>query len=113
MHPRFELTCPRHHHYDRQLRIVRGTPFYGFHTKEREYIRITLYNPALVKKVAHVLSKGILLQHMKGIKDVWHQFQPHEAHVPFLLQVLVDNHMVGMGFLHTTRAKVQHHCGTC
>ncbi|CAN8017456.1 unnamed protein product, partial [Ixodes persulcatus] len=52
-------------------------PLYGFHNKERTFLKIYLYNPYSVKKVADLLLSGMVLKKV---------MQPHEAHIPFALQ---------------------------
>ncbi|KAM7309170.1 DNA polymerase zeta catalytic subunit [Ixodes scapularis] len=64
----------RHVHH---VEAFRGTPLYGFHNKERTFLKIYLYNPYSVKKVADLLLSGMVLKKV---------MQPHEAHIPFALQ---------------------------
>lgn len=46
---------PRHQHVF-GVQLVRGRPFYGFCEAERVFVKITLYNPRHVSKVAALLQ---------------------------------------------------------
>ncbi|XP_065331760.1 DNA polymerase zeta catalytic subunit isoform X2 [Cloeon dipterum] len=67
--------------------LVSGVPFYGYHEKEHQFFKIYLYNPNLIKKAAELLHNGSVLGRM---------FQPHEAHLPFTLQFMIDYNLQGM-----------------
>eukprot|EP00741_Cyanophora_paradoxa_P018140 tig00021038_g17514.t1 len=64
-----------------KVALVRGKPFYGYYPSERLFVKIYLYNPGLVSRAAALLQSGAVLGRA---------FQPHEAHIPFLLQLFVD-----------------------
>ncbi|CAB3369259.1 Hypothetical predicted protein [Cloeon dipterum] len=67
--------------------LVSGVPFYGYHEKEHQFFKIYFYNPNLIKKAAELLQNGSVLGRM---------FQPHEAHLPFTLQFMIDYNLQGM-----------------
>ncbi|KAH7435487.1 hypothetical protein KP509_06G067000 [Ceratopteris richardii] len=71
--------------------LVRGKKFYGFHAEEQLFVKIVLYHPQDVSRLSGILLGGGILNK---------QFQPYESHIPFLLQVLVDHNLAGMGHLH-------------
>lgn len=66
-------------------------PFYGYHPKEHQYLKIYLYNPNLIKRAATLLQNGAILSKI---------YQPHESHIPYILQFLIDYNLYGMSFLH-------------
>ncbi|KAL3678075.1 hypothetical protein R1sor_021031 [Riccia sorocarpa] len=76
--------------------LVRGKKYYGYHSNEQLFIKIVLYYPQEVARVSTLLLSG-------GIMN--HKFQPHEAHFPYLLQILIDHNLCGMGYLHLSSLK--------
>lgn len=63
---------------------------YGYHVKKHQFFKIYLYNPKLVGKVGTLLlNKAILAQ----------MFQPHEVHLNFTLQFMIDYNLHGMSNL--------------
>lgn len=83
-------------HHVHHVEAFRGTPLYGFHNKERTFLKIYLYNPYSVKKVADLLLSGMVLKKV---------MQPHEAHIPFALQFLIDHNLHGMSFVNVGKFK--------
>ncbi|XP_066138537.1 DNA polymerase zeta catalytic subunit isoform X3 [Euwallacea fornicatus] len=70
-----------------KISLVSGIPMYGYHAKKHQFLKIYLYNPSLVLKVgALLLNKHILAQ----------VFQPHEVHLNFTLQFMIDYNLHGM-----------------
>lgn len=67
------------------------SPFYGYHPKAHQFLKIYLYNPNLVRRVGNLLQNGAILGRV---------FQPHESHVPFILQFMIDYNLYGMSCLH-------------
>ncbi|KAL6779570.1 POLZ1 [Auxenochlorella protothecoides x Auxenochlorella symbiontica] len=84
----------RQHIFD--LTLVAAKAFYGYHAQDRAWVKISLYNPQDVRRAATLLQTGAVLGR------VW---QPHEAHVPYLLQFKIDFNLFGMGHLVLSRAK--------
>lgn len=58
---------------------------------EHQYLKIYLYNPMLIKRAASLFQNGAILGKI---------FQPHESHVPYVLQFLIDYNLYGMSFLY-------------
>ncbi|KAI4310958.1 hypothetical protein MLD38_035900 [Melastoma candidum] len=76
--------------------LVRARRFYGYHMSEELFVKIHLYNPHDVRRAAKLLLGGV----------VFDQFvQPHESHIPYLLQFLVDYNLYGMGHIHLLKIK--------
>ena len=78
-----------------KIAVVQGKPFYGFSVGEEVYFKIYLFNPNQVSRVCNLLRSGAIM----GRK-----FQPLEAHIPYLLQVLIDYNLYGMGYIHLGKA---------
>jgi DNA polymerase zeta len=70
---------------------VRGKPFYGFYPCDKIFLKVFVYNPANVMRMVTLLRSGAIMGQ---------QFQPYEAHIPFLLQVFIDCNLYGMNFVH-------------
>ncbi|XVF57453.1 hypothetical protein PTKIN_Ptkin06aG0206800 [Pterospermum kingtungense] len=76
--------------------LVRAKKFYGYHSSEKLFVKIYLYYPHDVSRAANLLLSGAVLDK---------SLQPHESHIPFILQFLVDYNLYGMGHLHLSRMK--------
>ncbi|CAN4108758.1 unnamed protein product [Withania somnifera] len=76
--------------------VVRARKFYGYHSSEELFLKIYLYHPQDVSRAANLLLGGAVLDK---------SLQPHESHIPFLLQFLVDYNLYGMGHLHVSKMK--------
>ncbi|ELU09366.1 hypothetical protein CAPTEDRAFT_106116 [Capitella teleta] len=85
---------PAQHVY--KIAVVAGIPMYGYHAEEQAFLKIFLYNPNMVKKVADLLLGGAVMNRA---------FQPHESHIPYHQQVFIDYNLYGMNLLHTAAVK--------
>lgn len=79
--------------------LISHRPFYGYHKSEHLYLKIYMYNPAFIKRAANLLQNGAILGRVN---------QPHESHLPYILQFLIDYNLYGMSFLHAPKAMVFH-----
>ncbi|XP_024028845.1 DNA polymerase zeta catalytic subunit isoform X2 [Morus notabilis] len=79
--------------------LVRARKFYGYHSSEELFVKIFFYYPHDVSRAANLLLSG-------GVLDKC--LQPHEAHIPFILQFLVDYNLYGMGHIHLSKMKFRH-----
>lgn len=50
-----------------------------------------MFNPRFVRRAANLLQNGAILNK---------NFHPHESHVPYILQFMIDFNLYGMSFLH-------------
>lgn len=50
-----------------------------------------MFNPRFVRRAANLLQNGAILNK---------NFHPHESHVPYILQFMIDYNLYGMSFLH-------------
>ncbi|XP_057595198.1 DNA polymerase zeta catalytic subunit isoform X2 [Hippopotamus amphibius kiboko] len=79
-----------------KVSLVSGMPFYGYHEKERHFMKIYLYNPAMVKRICELLQSGAIMNKC---------YQPHEAHIPYLLQLFIDYNLYGMNLINLAAVK--------
>ncbi|XP_073076870.1 DNA polymerase zeta catalytic subunit isoform X2 [Manis javanica] len=79
-----------------KVSLVSGMPFYGYHEKERHFMKIYLYNPAMVKRICELLQSGAIMNKF---------YQPHEAHIPYLLQLFIDYNLYGMNLINLAAVK--------
>ncbi|XP_028253994.1 DNA polymerase zeta catalytic subunit isoform X2 [Parambassis ranga] len=76
--------------------LVSGMPFYGYHAKEKHFMKIYLYNPQMVKRVCELLQSGAVMNK---------SYQPHEGHIPYLLQLFIDYNLYGMNLVNLAAVK--------
>ncbi|XP_077444018.1 DNA polymerase zeta catalytic subunit isoform X1 [Stigmatopora argus] len=76
--------------------LVSGMPFYGYHAKEKHFMKIYLYNPQMVKRVCELLQSGAVMNKI---------YQPHEGHIPYLLQLFIDYNLYGMNLVNLAAVK--------
>lgn len=62
-------------------------------------MKIFLYNPAFIRRAANLLQNGAILGQI---------FQPHESHVPYILQFMIDYNLYGMSFLYVPNKVVRY-----
>ncbi|XP_029451114.1 DNA polymerase zeta catalytic subunit isoform X2 [Rhinatrema bivittatum] len=79
-----------------KISLVSGMPFYGYHEKEKQFMKIYLYNPSMVKRVCELLQGGAIMNK---------SYQPHEGHVPYLLQLFMDYNLYGMNLINLAAVK--------
>lgn len=79
-----------------KITVVSGMPFYGYHAQEKPFMKIYLYNPQMVKRVSELLQGGAVMNKC---------FQPHEAHIPFLLQLFIDYNLYGMNLINLSAVR--------
>jgi len=70
---------------------VSGRPFYGYHPRQHNFIKVYFYNYYMLKRAAEQLSNGMILNQV---------LQPHESHVPYELQFMMDYNLQGMNLIH-------------
>ncbi|XP_041461218.1 DNA polymerase zeta catalytic subunit-like [Lytechinus variegatus] len=79
-----------------KISLVSGIPLYGYHKSERQFLKIYFYNPAVRRRAVELLQNGAVMNKI---------FQPHESHVPFNLQFLIDYNLYGMNMLNLAAVK--------
>ncbi|CAD5118869.1 unnamed protein product [Dimorphilus gyrociliatus] len=78
------------------VQTVRAFRMYGYSGEENVFFKLFLYDPADLKRVSTLLLEGAILNTV---------FQPHQVHVPYNLQFLIDYNLRGMDYLKAKRAK--------
>ncbi|KAK3098309.1 hypothetical protein FSP39_018263 [Pinctada imbricata] len=76
--------------------LVSGIPMYGFHPKEQQFLKIYFYNPGIIRKAADLLLGGAVMNK---------NFQPHESHIPYTLQMFIDYNLYGMNLINVAALK--------
>ncbi|KMQ94289.1 dna polymerase zeta catalytic subunit-like protein [Lasius niger] len=79
-----------------KIQRVSGIPFYGYHEKEHLFFKIYFYNPAIIKRTADLLQNGAILNQT---------FQAYEAHIPYILQFMIDYNLYGMNLINLNNIK--------
>ncbi|KAI8208778.1 DNA polymerase zeta catalytic subunit [Colletotrichum sp. SAR 10_76] len=73
-----------------RITLVKGVPFYGFHVGYRFFLKIYMFHPIVMTRLADLLQQGVILKK---------KFQPYEAHLQYLLQFMTDYNLYGCGYL--------------
>ncbi|KAF6840655.1 DNA polymerase zeta catalytic subunit [Colletotrichum plurivorum] len=73
-----------------RITLVKGVPFYGFHVGYKFFLKIYMFNPMVMTRLADLLQQGVILKK---------KFQPYEAHLQYLLQFMTDYNLYGCGYL--------------
>ncbi|KAF9872196.1 DNA polymerase family B [Colletotrichum karsti] len=73
-----------------RITLVKGVPFYGFYVGYRFFLKIYMFNPVVMTRLADLLQQGVILKK---------KFQPYEAHLQYLLQFMTDYNLYGCGYL--------------
>ncbi|XP_071956758.1 DNA polymerase zeta catalytic subunit-like [Antedon mediterranea] len=79
-----------------KISLVSGIPFYGYYEEEKLFMKIYFCNPLMVKKAVDLLHGGAIMNKVH---------QPHEAHIPFLLQFFIDYNLSGMDLVNISAFK--------
>lgn len=79
-----------------RITLVKGTPFYGFYVGFRFFLKIYLFNPVVMNRLADLLQQGVIMKTT---------FQPYEAHLQYLLQFMVDYNLYGCDYLDSETTK--------
>lgn len=94
--------CCRHPASSAQIHfqiVIFFRPFYGYHKSVHKFYKIFFYNPAFIRRAANLLQNGAILGQI---------FQPHESHVPYILQFMIDYNLYGMSFLYVPNKTVRY-----
>lgn len=77
------------------ISVVKGLPFYGYTSAQKSFLKIEVCHPSSIGRMAAMLQAGAFLGR---------PLQPFEAHIPFVLQFMIDQNIAGMDMV---RARVQ------
>ncbi|KEG14455.1 DNA polymerase zeta catalytic subunit [Trypanosoma grayi] len=70
------------------VEVVRLLPFYGYHARPRRFFKVSVIDPAMVRRLADLLRGST---HVAG-----RRWDVYEAHTPFHFQFMVDYGVKGM-----------------
>lgn len=79
-----------------RITLVKGIPFYGYHIGYRFYLKIYLFNPLYMTRLADLLQQGVILKQ---------KFQPFEAHLQYVPQFMTDYNLYGCDYLDATQMR--------
>ena len=77
-----------------RITLVKGIPFFGFHVGYRFFLKIYMFNPIVMTRLADLLQQGVIMKR---------KFQPYEAHLQYLLQFMTDYNLYGCDYLDSSR----------
>ncbi|PKI85068.1 DNA-directed DNA polymerase [Malassezia vespertilionis] len=81
------------------IHLCKAHPFYGYHEQQHYYLKISYVDPNLRIRLASILASGKVMET---------RFQPMEAHVPFILQWMLDYKLYGCSFMNVKQAHFRH-----
>ena len=76
--------------YIRGIVLVKGVPFYGFHTVYQPFLKILVADPMYVSRTVTILQSG-------GIMKT--RFTTYESHLSYYLQFMCDFSLYGCGWV--------------
>lgn len=80
--------------YVARITLTKGVPFYGFHVGYRFFLKIYMFNPIVMTRLADLLQQGVIMTR---------KFQPYEAHLQYLLQFMCDYNLYGCDYLESSK----------
>ncbi|KAI3397309.1 hypothetical protein diail_10966 [Diaporthe ilicicola] len=89
-------TYSDHAKYVARITLTKGVPFYGFHVGYRFFLKIYMFNPIVMTRLADLLHQGVIMKR---------KFQPYEAHLQYLLQFMCDYNLYGCDYLESAKVK--------
>jgi DNA polymerase zeta len=81
------------------IALCKGVPFYGFHVGYRYYLKIYATEPTYMSRLVELLRSGSVMHGDKNKKNGDKGFSVYEAHVPYLLQFMLDFNLYGCGWI--------------
>ncbi|XP_060837644.1 DNA polymerase zeta catalytic subunit isoform X2 [Rhopalosiphum padi] len=76
--------------------IILLQSFYGYHSENTKFLKILFYNPYSAKIAVDLLQNRAICNTI---------FQPHEAHIPYHLQFMIDYNLHGMNYIKLSAVK--------
>ncbi|KAL6882505.1 zeta catalytic subunit of dna polymerase [Trichoderma longibrachiatum] len=77
-----------------RITLVKGVPFYGYTVGYKPFLKIYMFNPMVMTRLADLLQQGVIMKR---------KFQPYEAHLQYLLQFMVDYNLYGCDYLESSQ----------
>ena len=79
-----------------KIEPVMTKSMYGYYAKDSVFLKISMINPDLVRKLSELMLNGNIMNE---------SFQPYESHVPYNLQFLMDFNLFGMNLIYLDSVK--------
>ncbi|ODH51256.1 hypothetical protein GX48_02685 [Paracoccidioides brasiliensis] len=80
--------------YVAHITLVKGVPFYGYHVGYRFFLKIYLFNPMHMNRLADLLRQGAVMKRV---------LQPYESHLQYLAQWMCDYNLYGCAYLRSSK----------
>jgi DNA polymerase zeta len=80
--------------YVARITLVKGVPFYGYSVGYKFFLKIYMFNPLVMTRLADLLQQGVIMKR---------KFQPYEAHLQYLLQFMIDYNMYGCDYIESSQ----------
>uniref|UniRef100_A0A8D9BNJ6 DNA polymerase n=1 Tax=Cacopsylla melanoneura TaxID=428564 RepID=A0A8D9BNJ6_9HEMI len=78
------------------ISVCKKFSMYGYNEKEATFLKVLLYEPYHISKLEDLLLNGAVFNE---------RFQPHESHVPYILQFCMDYNLYGMSYIAFSHVK--------
>lgn len=72
------------------ITLVKGVPFYGYQVGYKYYLKIYMFNPSNMTRLADLLYQGAIMKK---------PLQPYESHMQYLLQWMCDFNLYGCAYI--------------
>lgn len=72
------------------IALVKGVPFYGYHVGYSFYLKIYMFNPVYMIRLADLLRQGTIMSR---------SIQPYESHLQYLAQWMCDFNLYGCAYI--------------
>ena len=79
-----------------QITLVKGVPFYGYHVGYAFFLKIYMFNPIHMPRLADLLRQGAILKTV---------LQPYESHMQYLAQWMCDFNLYGCAYIDCSEVK--------
>ncbi|KAL6880915.1 zeta catalytic subunit of dna polymerase [Trichoderma novae-zelandiae] len=76
-----------------RITLVKGVPFYGYAVGYKLFLKIYMFNPVVMTRLADLLQQGVIMKR---------KFQPYEAHLQYLLQFMIDYNLYGCDYVESS-----------
>lgn len=77
-----------------RITLVKGIPFYGYSVGYKCFLKIYMFNPVVMTRLADLLQQGVIMKR---------KFQPYESHLQYLLQFMIDYNLYGCDFVEASQ----------
>ncbi|KAJ9641369.1 DNA polymerase zeta [Coniosporium tulheliwenetii] len=78
------------------ISLVKGVPYYGYHVGYKFFLKVYIFNPLHMTRLADLLHQGAILNR---------PLQPYESHLQYLLQWMCDYNLYGCAYIDCEKVK--------